>query len=55
MMTEISDEWEKRDASTPIPVHIVGTEIDYPLAGSIAGLCEHISMLPFDNIKVLNS
>lgn len=42
-MSEASDEWEKRHESTPIPVHIV--------AGSLAGMCEHISMLPFDNIK----
>ena len=54
MMTEISDEWEKRDASTPIPVHIVGCAIELNcLAGSIAGMCEHITMLPFDNIKVI--
>ena len=43
MTDQIEIEWEKRDSSTPFLVHI--------LAGSCAGLIEHLSMLPFDNIK----
>lgn len=36
-------EWEERDESTPFSVHM--------LAGSVAGLSEHILLLPLDNIK----
>lgn len=36
-------EWEEKDEHTPFWVHMV--------AGSLAGLSEHLSMLPLDNIK----
>ena len=41
---EIEDfEWEERDDSVPLKVHV--------LAGSIAGISEHTVILPLDNIK----
>jgi solute carrier family 25 iron transporter 28/37 len=36
-------EWEERDESTPFKVHMV--------AGSIAGISEHVALLPLDNLK----
>lgn len=36
-------EWEERDESTPFWKHMV--------AGSVAGIMEHISMLPIDTLK----
>ena len=36
-------DWEERDNSTPVWLHM--------LAGSCAGLSEHLSMLPLDNVK----
>ena len=53
MTLELETDWEKRDENTPISVHIIGIEVNfYILAGCCAGLVEHVSMLPFDNIKV---
>ena len=43
MSDDIDLEWEKRDKQTPFLSHLV--------AGSLAGLIEHILLLPFDNIK----
>lgn len=37
-------QWEVRHATTPFTVHLI--------AGSCAGVSEHLFMLPFDNIKV---
>jgi hypothetical protein len=36
-------EWEERDSSTSLKTHMV--------AGCMAGIAEHLFMLPFDNIK----
>lgn len=36
-------EWEERDEVTPLYVHVV--------AGSMAGISEHLSMIPIDNVK----
>ena len=53
MTLELETDWEKRDENTPISFHIIGIDVNlYILAGSCAGLVEHVSMLPFDNIKV---
>ncbi|CAD8057139.1 unnamed protein product [Paramecium primaurelia] len=41
-MMEIED-WEKRSENTPLKVHMI--------AGCLAGLIEHVSMLPLDNVK----
>lgn len=43
MNSEPSFEWEEREDSVPVRVHF--------LAGSLAGLTEHLIILPFDNIK----
>lgn len=40
---EFQLEWEERDESVPFGVHMI--------AGSFAGLMEHILLLPLDNIK----
>lgn len=40
-------EWEVRHANTPFFTHLI--------AGSCAGVSEHLFMLPFDNVKVKNS
>lgn len=51
-------EWEERDDSVPYLVHCIGIfsnileQTNSILAGSIAGITEHVSMLPFDTIKV---
>lgn len=43
-------EWEEKDEHTPFWIHMLGM---LPLisAGSLAGLSEHLSMLPLDNVK----
>lgn len=43
MEKEIDFEWEERQDDVPVGVHF--------LAGSLAGLTEHLIVLPFDNIK----
>ena len=43
MEKEYDFEWEERKEGVPIGVHF--------LAGSMAGLIEHLIVLPFDNIK----
>lgn len=43
-------EWEEKDQHTPFWIHMFGTICTY-LAGSLAGLSEHLSMLPLDNVK----
>lgn len=40
---ETDFEWEERREDVPIGVHF--------MAGSLAGLVEHLIVLPFDNIK----
>lgn len=48
---EIED-WEKRSETTPLKVHMIGIYPPLNVAGCLAGLIEHLSMLPLDNIKV---
>lgn len=43
MENEYDFEWEERRDDTTFGVHF--------LAGSLAGLIEHLIVLPFDNIK----
>lgn len=43
MNEDFSLEWEERDNSVPILTHM--------LAGSLAGIGEHVLLLPIDNIK----
>lgn len=50
-MMEI-DDWEKRSENTPLKVHMIGKLLHLILAGCLAGLIEHVSMLPLDNVKV---
>ena len=42
-MEEISFEWEERGDDVDIKTHMI--------AGSFAGLAEHVLILPIDNIK----
>lgn len=52
-------EWEERDESISYLNHCIGTQFTqlslliHNLAGSIAGVVEHVLLLPFDSIKVL--
>lgn len=43
MQDEFSLEWEERSDDVPFWSHMI--------AGSIAGLSEHVLILPIDNIK----
>ncbi len=43
MVEEFDFEWEERSDDVKISTHF--------LAGSLAGLTEHLIILPFDNIK----
>jgi hypothetical protein len=49
-------EWEKRDETTPFYVHMIGKTDNYIIsqAGCCAGILEHATMLPLDNVKVIN-
>ncbi len=54
-------EWEERDDSIPYLTHCIGIFSTYSLssnfiiiAGSIAGITEHVTMLPVDTVKVLD-
>ena len=47
----MADDWEIRSHDTSFKTHIIGIYLSYT-AGSMAGLSEHLSMLPLDNIKV---
>ena len=43
MTDDFSLEWEERDDSVPVVTHMI--------AGSLAGIGEHVLLLPIDNIK----
>lgn len=43
MSEDFSFEWDERDDNTDFKTHMI--------AGSIAGLSEHVLLLPIDNIK----
>jgi len=51
-------EWEERDDSIPYLNHCIGNfyfksvYLFNIIAGSIAGITEHVTMLPFDTVKV---
>ena len=46
-MAEDLYDWEDKKDDTPFKVHMI--------AGCVAGIAEHICMLPFDNVKVNNN